>query len=216
MDLEQRIHSLSQRLIPAAQNGGYPPMIVYYHRHAPVLLDHYAQPVIPFQPDPRMLEAAKMLGALSDFIIIPSNGVHMFQQEIERASGKSVLSMVDLVVEEVKKKQWRKVGVLGFKTAMVYANKLKAIGIQYETIDATLQLKMDKSIERVMEGRDDHGDRMVMREVVAALRSKNVDGIIPGCTELPFLLREEINSKGMVNPIALLADAAVRVSIDGE
>ena len=32
MDFEARVHAVSRRLIPGRGNGGYPPMVVYYHR----------------------------------------------------------------------------------------------------------------------------------------------------------------------------------------
>jgi len=37
-----------------------------------------------------------------------------------------------------------------------------------------------------------------------------VDGIIPGCTEIPFLLGGIDGEPDLVNPIQLLAAAAVR------
>ena len=35
MDFERRLHRVAQRLIAPRMNSGYPPMVVYYHRHAP-------------------------------------------------------------------------------------------------------------------------------------------------------------------------------------
>src|SRR5688572_14845591 len=46
-DLEARIHLVSQKLIPQHQNTGYPPVIVIYHRHVPVLLKEDKTPVVP-------------------------------------------------------------------------------------------------------------------------------------------------------------------------
>lgn len=39
MDFEQRVHRIAQELIPPHGNSGYPPMVVYYCRHPPVLLN---------------------------------------------------------------------------------------------------------------------------------------------------------------------------------
>src|SRR5947209_5112928 len=77
MDFEARLHRAAQRLIPPHHNSGYPPMVVYYYRHAPVLLTEGGKPVTPYRPDPRLLEAAKRLGSLSDFLVITSNGTHL-------------------------------------------------------------------------------------------------------------------------------------------
>ncbi|MDQ6660366.1 MAG: hypothetical protein M3Z24_05305 [Chloroflexota bacterium] len=63
MDFEARVHTVSQQLIPPQGNSGYPPMVVYYHCHAPVLLSEDGSPVHSYQPDPRMLKAVRKLAS---------------------------------------------------------------------------------------------------------------------------------------------------------
>lgn len=209
-DLEMRIHKVAQQLVPQMQNSGYPSMIVQYYRHAPVLLTEEHMPVMPLQPDPRMLEAARNIGAMADFIVVPSNGVHLFQNEIEQASGRKVVSMIDATLKEVIKRGWRKVGVLGLMNPLVYTTRLRDMGIAFETIDETLQAKLDQAIFKVMEGRENEADRNIAMDAIGQLRYKKVDGIIPGCTEIPFLLGENMNAPDLLNPAQLLAEAAVR------
>jgi hypothetical protein len=62
MDFEARVHRVAQRLIPPRWNAGYPPMVVYYCRHAPFIVTDEGVPRLPLRPDPRLLEAAKLLG----------------------------------------------------------------------------------------------------------------------------------------------------------
>ena len=209
LDLEAQIHLASQRLIPPQINSGYPPLVVAYHRRPPFVVKGDAL-VFPLQPDPELLELAKRLGTMVDFIIIPSNGAHLVQKEIEQASGRKVLSMIDITLEEVSRRKWHTVGVAGFKNAMVYIQKFNALGLVPATIDEALQLKLDASIMRVMEGRDTAEDHGIALEVVSQLRKQNVDGIIPGCTEILLLLKENLDNVGFVHPIQLLAEAAVK------
>jgi len=213
IDLEKRIHHAAQQLIPPMQNSGYPPMMVQYYRHPPILLTENHIPVSPWQPDPRLLEAAKNLGSMVDFLLIPSNGVHLFQKEIEQAAGCKVLSMIDATLDEVKTRKWKKIGVLGFITPRVYTSRLQEEGIAFETIDDKLQEKLNKSIMKVVEGREDNNDRATALEAIQYLRSKNTDGIIPGCTEIPFLLGENMQVADLVNPAQLLAESAVKYCI---
>jgi len=213
VDLEMRIHKVAQQVLPQVQNGGYPPMIVEYYRHPPILLKENNLPVFPLQIDPRLLAVAKSLGAMADFLVMPTNGVHRFQKEIENASGRAMLSIIDATMDEVKKRKWKRVGVLGLMTMEIYTRKLTEMGIAFETINDELQKKIDKTIVRVMEGRDDENDRALMLEALGQLRSKNVDGIIPGCTEIPLLLDKEMDSDDLVNPAQLLAEAAVKYAI---
>ena len=50
MDLEVRVYRIAQRPIPQRENSGYPPMVVYYHRHPPILLNDDSSPRLPIQP----------------------------------------------------------------------------------------------------------------------------------------------------------------------
>lgn len=213
IDLEMRIHKVAQKALPPAQNGGYPPMIVEYYRHPPIVMNEKGQPVFPLQIDPRLLAVAKNIGTRADFLLLPTNGVHRFQNEIENASGRILLSMIDATMEEVEKRKWKKVGVLGLMTLEIYTRRLTEMGIAFETINDELQKKTDKTIFRVMEGRDDENDKAVMLEAVRELRSKKVDGIIPGCTEIPLLLGKEMDAADLVNPAQLLAEAAVKYAL---
>jgi len=213
LDLEMRIHKVAQQLLPPIQNSGYPPMIVEYYRHPPILMNENGQPVFPLQIDPRLLAVAKNLGKMADFLVLPTNGVHRFQTEIENASGRTLLSIIDVTMEEVKKRKWKKVGVLGLMTLEIFTRRLTEMGIAFETVSDESQKKMDKTIFRVMEGRDDENDRLMMLEAVSEVRNKKVDGIIPGCTEIPLLLGKDMEAVDLINPAQLLAEAAVQYAL---
>jgi hypothetical protein len=116
MDFEVRLHAVSQQLIAPNASTGYPPMLVYYYRHAPFLMQDDHMPVLPLQPDPCLLEAVKKLGAWADFLVIPSNGVHLVQEALEQASGLKVLSMIEVTLDEVDRRGWNKVGVVHERT----------------------------------------------------------------------------------------------------
>jgi aspartate racemase len=46
------------------------------------------------------------------------------------------------------------------------------------------------------------------------LRALSVDAVVLGCTEIPLLLGDESEAPDLINPAALLADAAVRFAIE--
>jgi aspartate racemase len=213
IDFEQRIHHIAQQLIPSQGNSGYPPMVVYYCRHPPVLVDASGRTRMPIQPDPRLLAAARWLGQLADFLVITSNGVHFFQSILEQAAGRPILSMIEVTLAEAARRGWQRIGVLTFQTPLVYAQALEQRGLQCETIDAALQTPLDAAIRAVMEGRADMQAVEQARRAVMALRARAVDGIILGCTEIPLLLDGELDAPDLLNPTALLAEAAVRHAI---
>ena len=213
MDLEARIHRVSQGLIPPDRNGGYPPMVVFYCRYPPVLVNEAGMPREPVRVDPRLLDAARALGGMSDFLVVPSNGIHLFREQIERASGRPLVSMVDATIGEVRRREWQSVGVLGLGRPVVYTAPLGRLGIRCETVAEELQAPLDVAIFRVMEGRHDADDAAALRRAVTSLLARGVDGVILGCTELPLLLPGADDELYLLNPTELLAQAAVEAAL---
>jgi aspartate racemase len=207
MDFEARVHRMSQRLIAPSGNRGYPPMVVYYCRFVP----HAApEPGSPLRAHPDLLSAAAELGRLADFIVVTSNFVHLFHSELEQAAGCELLSMIDLALNEVAQRAWRNVGVLGFGDPLVYTHRLPAMNVRSETIDGMLRVRLDAAIDEVMEGRAGRDADDVAREALDALRAREVDGIVLGCTEIALLLGDtDKSAPDLLDPLELLAEAAV-------
>lgn len=212
MDFETRVHRAAQRLIPPRQNSGYPPMLVYYHRRPPILLNGDGTPRFPIAPDPQLLEAAGRLGSWVDFLVITSNGAHLVQEPIEQSAGRRVLSMVDTTLQEVQRRGWQKVGVVGLGYPIVYTTPLARMKIAFETIDSKQRGLLDKQIMKVMEGQDSPESVDIARDAIGSLRARKVDGIILGCTEIPFLLPGNSTEPDLIDPLELLAEAAVNMA----
>lgn len=214
MDLVARIHRVSQQRIPQKDNAGYPPMLVHYHRHPPILFGEDGVPVSPRQPDPRLLEVAGKLGSWVDFLVIAANAPHEFQEQIEAAAGCRILSMIDVALEEVTRRGLRRVGLLGAGEPKVFMEPLDELGITYEILPVDQRDKLDRWIFKLMEGdRNPQGTRVAI-EAVAYLQDKVVDGVILGCTEIPLLLGDQAEQPDLINPTQLLAEAAVAHAIE--
>ena len=220
MDFEARVHRAAQRLLPPKFNSGYPPMVVLYVRHPAPLMDESGAPLRPPRPDPRLLQEAKALGLMADFLVIASNSVHVFQADIEAASGRKVLSMIDVALEEVQRRSWRRVGVLGYGDPVVYTARMDRLGLGFEVAEPSTRAALDAAIVRLIEGRTDASSDTssdassdAAHAAVQELRAKRVDGIILGCTEIPLLLRDAAEAQDLLNPAQFLAEAAVRAAI---
>jgi aspartate racemase len=189
-------------------------MVVHYYRRPPFILGEKGLPRMPIEPDPGLLEAARQLGAVADFLVIPSNGPHLLQAEIERAAGRKVLSIIAVTLDEVRRRGWKRVGVIGVGDPFIYTRRLDALSIAHEILEPERREPIDAAIFRVMEGREDDRDRRFVHDAVAWLRGRGVEGIILGCTELPLLLREHAEAADVLNPAQLLAEAAVQLALD--
>ena len=216
MDFEARVHAVSQRLIPQVANSGYPPMVVYYHRYAPFRVDETFHPIFPLQPDPHLSAALGWLGKMVDFLVCPSNAPHMMREVIEGFAGCPFLSIIDQTLEEIRKRGWRRVGVVGLGEPRVYKVPLEQLGIVCETLPdepGGVRDRLDEAIFRLMAGQTRPEDKTVAMEAVDLLCARGVDGVILGCTEIPLLLGADAEGDNMVNPAQLLAEAAVRFAM---
>lgn len=216
MDFEVRVHRWAQRLVPQHWGTGYPPMTVWYHREPPIRLAGDGRPVVPLELNPGLLDGAAWLGRVSDFLVIPCNTAHLWVREIAEAAGCPVLSMIDVTLDDVRRRSWTRVGALGYNgPPAFYIDPLRTRGVACEVVDAGLQEEVNAGIVAVMEGREGARERRAARDAVATLRARSVDGVILGCTEIPLLLDEAAESPDLVNPAALVAEAAVRHAMAG-
>ena len=209
-EFEANVHRVSQRLIPQRSNEGYPPMLVWYCRHLPVLQTASGAPVLPYQPNPQLLEAARMVGAHADFLVITSNGANRFQEAIEQAAGRPLLNMAELTLAEVQRRNLQSLGVLELFQRQFYGELLALHGMEAIYIPELLQAPLDEGIRSVNEGRRGPVGLAAAHEAVTYLRAQGVEAIIMGCTEIPLLLGTEAEAPDLIDPLQLLAEAAVR------
>lgn len=210
IDFETRVHAVAQRLIPQLGNSGYPPMVVFYMRHTPMLLDERYRPLMPLRPDPRLLDAARKLGQLADFLVVTANAPHLFAEQIEAAAGKPLLDMIRLALDEVGRRGWTRVGVLGMGEPLVYTVPLEQAGVTTEILPPEQRAELDRSIIALYEGRNGDADCETARTAIGTLQERGVDVVILGCTDLVPLLGYEVDEAGLLDPAQLLAEAAVR------
>src|SRR5687768_5111198 len=174
MELERRLHASAQRLIPQHRNSGYPPTVVYYVRDVPFVLEEGYRPRVPYEPNPKLLDGARLLGTACDFILIASNATHMLREHVERAAGRPVLSMIDAVLRDVRRRGWRRVGVIGLGDPLVYTRPLDEMGVAHETVAGPLRATLDEGIFASMEGRTDPRWVAAALESVEQLRGRGV------------------------------------------
>lgn len=214
MDFEAWVHRYSQQRLPQRFNSGYPPMVVLYHRAPPVLIEADGTPIQPVTPDPQFLAAARMLGEISDFLVVTANGPHMFVERIAEAYGGEVLSMIAVTLEALQAQRAKRVGLLALGEPLVYQGPLDELSIDHFTIPEALRQPLDEAVLGYMEGRVGPDSRAAARRAVEYLREQGADRIVLGCTEPPLLLEGELDQPGLINPTALLAEAAVARAIE--
>lgn len=142
---------------------------------------------IPFLVD----EAKRLEKSGVDFLVMPCNSLHVFINEIRESVSIPVLSIVEETVNYLKKHNFKKVGLISTSATVannVYEKKLGDEGIDYVTPNDLQRAKMDKIIQRLINGQHLNQDRELILEVVKELSTQDVDSVALACTDLQLLL----------------------------
>ncbi len=201
--------------IPQYGNRGYPLMDIRMLNRAPMILNPDGSYPEILEPSPELLAAARFVGENTDVIIIGSNTAHIFSEQVEAESGKPVLSLIELAVNEAKRRGLRRVGILSIGLTVekqLFQEPLRAAGIESVVLPVDLMKRLDdEAIYPIQEGGNPEEYQKVGIEMIEALRSYNVEAIILGCSELPILLGERAEESDIINPSELVAQKAVQM-----
>ncbi|OGH06131.1 MAG: hypothetical protein A2W22_04480 [Candidatus Levybacteria bacterium RBG_16_35_11] len=219
IDILKRIKDASVAyLVPQYGNRGYPPIILYSINKAPMVLNPDGSYPEKLEPSSTLLEAARFVGEKSEFIILGSHTAHLFKKQIEKAAGKPLLSLVDLTIEEVKKRKCKKVGLIAIGVTIrdrLYQGPLKEIGVESIILPEELARKLDnEGVYLIQEGGDPKNGSQIAYDALDYFNKQGVDGVILGCTEIPILLGERASEANIINPSQLLAEAVIKKAMD--
>lgn len=142
---------------------------------------------IPFLVD----EAKRLEKTGVDFLVMPCNSLHVFIKEIRQSVNIPVLSIVEETAKYLQKQNFKKVGLISTSATVannVYESQLRDESIEYVTPDDLQRAKMDKIIQRLINGQHLNQDRELILEVVKGLSAQRVDSVALACTDLQLLL----------------------------
>ncbi|MFH1905466.1 MAG: amino acid racemase [bacterium] len=136
----------------------------------------------------------------ADFVIATCNSIHIVYEEVSKNIPIPWISIIDVTAEEIKKNDINKVGLLG--TIFTMGKGFYEKGLSQHRIETIIpstddQKKINNIIYKELvlnELRDE--SRCIILEIIEKLNRKGVQGIVMGCTELPFLIKhEDVNIK---------------------
>lgn len=216
IDILDRILHYSATKVPQYGNRGYPPMVIQMINRSNLVLNPDGSVAEPVKPAPELLEMARFVGMNADILIMTSNTPHVFIEDVEKAAGKPILSIVDVAVDEVKRRQNKRIGVMAIGPTLragLYQRPLEAIGVETIPLPDEYSNELDeKGIYMVQEGENPTDYTLSVTQAIQYFKDQNVDGIILGCTEIPLLLANP-DDPLIINPSQLLAEAAVRIAL---
>lgn len=157
-------------------------------------------------PGPAMAAMAKRLeDAGADFLVIPCNTAHAWQQDVRDAVDIPLLSIVDATMAACAGKE--PVGLLA-------TNGCLAAGV-YDTDNALLpddddQVRVMDLVNAVKAGDQSDEVRADMRRIAMSLVDRGAQAIVAACTEIPLILADGDLPVPVIESTEELALATVR------
>jgi len=136
----------------------------------------------------------KLSIAGADFVVAACNSVHIVFDEVSKDIPIPRISIIDAAGEEIKKNGIKKAGLLGTIFTMskgFYAKGLERMGIETIIPDMPDMKRVNEIIyNELVRNEVREESRVEMLGIIDRLVQKGAEGIILGCTELPFLIRQ--------------------------
>jgi len=141
-----------------------------------------------------LINAAKALErAGAEIIALTANTPHIVFPEVQKAVNVPMVSIIDTLIEEMKKRGVRKVLLLGTKTTMTadfYKNALREAGFEVITPNEEEIDEINRIIFEELAFENLKSKSHLIDLVERYAQEKGVEGVILGCTELPLAIKQ--------------------------
>ena len=145
-------------------------------------------------------------------LAIACNTAHILLPQLKKISNAPFVSMIDAVVDRVKKAGIKQVGILGTPSTIrskLYQHALEKEGIAVVVPDEKDFAFMENVIRNVIRGKISKIDANVLVSLANKLKKRGAEGIILGCTELPLVFPNKYTLP-VYNSVEILAVALLR------
>lgn len=142
---------------------------------------------------------------------VACNTAHLVLPDLQRQTNIPFVSMIEMVVEEVCLKGYRRVGLLASPTTIesgLYSKPLQAMGIKVITPSQNEIIEMGEIIKSVISGENIKSKQKLL-VIAQRLKMKKIDALILGCTELPLVFPKRF-AIPVINSAQTLANALVK------
>jgi len=162
-----------------------------------------------------VFEALRRAGA--DFGLLTANTAHMVFDEVARRTELPLLSMVDAVVEAIRKAGTERVGLLGTKTTMsapFYPEALGARGIATLVPGADVQSELSRIIyDELARGEIRPESKRKFLAAIRELEERGAGGVVLACTEIPLIVEKTDVALPLFDTLEIHAEAALRLAV---
>ncbi|AJC72541.1 aspartate racemase [Thermococcus guaymasensis DSM 11113] len=141
-----------------------------------------------------LIKAAKALErAGAEIIALTANTPHIVFPDVQKAVSVPMVSIIEALIEEMKRRDVKKVLLLGTKTTMTadfYKNALREAGFEVITPNEEEIDEIDRIIFEELAFENLKSKPYLVDLVERYAKEKGVEGVILGCTELPLAIKQ--------------------------
>ena len=172
-------------------------------------------------------ECAEILGtaaqnlekAGADFIIICTNTMHKVAPQMQKMIHIPIVHIAEATAEELKKKEIKKVALLGTKYTMTqdfYRGKLVDAGLEVLIPDEEgVAMVNDVIFNELCLGVLKEESKAAFVKEIEKLASQGAEGVILGCTEIGLLLKQEDVEIPVFDTTLIHATKAAEMALEG-
>lgn len=157
--------------------------------------------------------ADRLVFSGAECIVICANTLHQFAEELERQIDIPLIHIGVSTVQEIQKKGFACVGLLGTKQTMemdFYRAKLNAENIKVVVPPLKERDFIQSAItDELLKGIIRERSRSRFLRIMQRLRTEGAEGVVLGCTEIPLLIRQEDTDIPLFNTLLIHSLAAV-------
>jgi aspartate racemase len=165
-------------------------------------------------------EAARQLESIgAEAIMLGANTMHWFAPAVTRSIDAPLINIIDAVGEEVLRRGWTTVGILGTKPTMIepfYTAYLRdRFGLECliprpERIDDVHRMVVEELVLNMFR---EETKRDFLGEI-ASLRDRGAQAVVMACTEIPQLLDGADAGVPLIDTIEVHVNAALEWAMD--
>ncbi|MBS3051247.1 MAG: amino acid racemase [Candidatus Aenigmarchaeota archaeon] len=163
---------------------------------------------------PLLLNSVKLLQS-ADIIALPCNTLHIFIEDIRKASRRPVMSILEEISKEIERREIRKIGILATtKTASSGILESKLNNVSVLKPPPASQSRLSEIIHCILQGKSSPGMKMELARMANELESRGAEGVILGCTDLQLLLKQQDVGVTIIDTLDTLANSVVMAAGD--
>jgi aspartate racemase len=140
-----------------------------------------------------LIKAARALEKAGvEIIAMSANTPHLVFPEVQKAVSVPMVSIIEALIEEIRRRGVRRVLLLGTKTTMTsdfYRNAIREAGFDVVTPSEEEIEEVNRTIFEELAFENLKSKPYLIELIEKYAREKGIDGVILGCTELPLAIK---------------------------